>query len=131
MKMALDTASGVNLVKSYERGSVKIRDRSYRTSLIVFPDRLITDWEAREVDELGNLHFSPIIEHRPEVLILGTGETQVFPEPTALTLLMDMGIGFEVMDNPAACRTYNILLSEERRVALALLFPGSGDTQIS
>ena len=65
--------------------------------------------------------FEPIIEHRPEVLILGTGERQVFPDPAIFCTLMDLGIGFEVMDNAAACRTYNILIAEERRAVLALM----------
>ena len=123
MKMALDNASGVNTITRYESGRVNIRDRSFDTSLIIFPNTIVTDWPARRADTLGGADFKAIVEYGPEVLILGTGETQVFPEPAIFATLMDLGIGFEVMDNAAACRTYNILLAEDRQVALALIFP--------
>jgi uncharacterized protein len=121
MKMALDNASGVNTIKRYEPGRVQIKERSFTRSLIVLPHRLIADWHPENVHALRTADLDPILEHRPEVLIVGTGETQVFPDPAAFTGLMDLGIGFEVMDNAAACRTYNILLAEDRRAALALL----------
>lgn len=122
MKMALDTASGVNVVKSYEPGVVQIRDQRFTKSLVVLPDKVLTEWPPKLASELRPTHFSEIIGQRPEVLIIGTGESQVFPDPAALMTLMDMGIGYEVMDNAAACRTYNILVSEDRRTALALIF---------
>ena len=125
MKMALDGATGVNSIRSYEPGVVRIRDRTYQRSLIVLPDRLIEDWGPTHVTELRNSHLAPIIEATPEVLILGTGELQSFPDPASLSLLVDMNIGFEVMDNAAACRTFNILLAEQRRTALALVFSAS------
>lgn len=123
MKMALDNTSGVNTVTRYASGRVNLRDRSFDTSLIIFPDTIVTDWPACRADTLRSADFKPIVEYGPEVLILGTGETQVFPEPAIFATLMDLGIGFEVMDNAAACRTYNILLAEDRQVALALIFP--------
>jgi uncharacterized protein len=125
MKMALDTASGVNVVRSYQPGRVTIRDQRFEISLIVFPDEIRLDWPPRGPGELAARHLKPVLERPPEVLILGTGDRQVFPEPATFVTLMDMGIGFEVMDNAAACRTYNILLSEGRRAALALLLPGA------
>jgi uncharacterized protein len=121
MKMALDDATGVNSIKTYRPGRAQIRDKFFTRSLIVLPDRLLTDWQPGAPAELQVRHFGPILEVQPEVLILGTGETQVFPEPAAFATLMDLGIGFEVMDNAAACRTYNVLLSEGRHAALALI----------
>jgi uncharacterized protein len=121
MKMALDDGSGVNLVRAYEDGRVSIREQTYTQSLIALPDRLFTGWEAESVQQLRAAHFQPLLELAPEVLILGTGGTQVFPDPAVFMTLIDLGIGFEVMDNGAACRTYNILLGEGRRAALALI----------
>ena len=121
MKMALDNAAGVNVIKRYDAGRVQIRDRFFDRSLIVLADALLTDWEPTHSAHLHSGHFEAVIERNPEVLILGTGDTQVFPDLSVFSALMDAGIGFEVMDNAAACRTYNILLSEDRRVALALL----------
>ena len=122
MKMALDNTSGVNVVSRYQPGQVQVRERIFSTSLIIFPEHIEADWTPRAADNLRTRDFQAIVERTPEVLILGTGETQVFPEPTVFMTLMDLGIGFEVMDNAAACRTYNILLSEDRRAALALIF---------
>jgi uncharacterized protein len=121
MRIALDNAAGVNIVTSYEPGEVRIRDRPFTTSLIALPDQLFPDWEHGRPAELRAASLALILEQRPEVLILGTGETQVFPDPASFVPLMDFGIGFEIMDNGAACRTYNILLAEGRRVALALM----------
>jgi uncharacterized protein len=121
MKIALDNASGVNIIKSYAPGRVQIRDRHYAHSLIVMPHHLLPEWGPDDAGTLRGSDFEPIIEHRPEVLILGTGERQVFPDPAIFGTLMDLGIGFDVMDNAAACRTYNILIAEERRAVLALM----------
>ncbi|MBT8430478.1 MAG: Mth938-like domain-containing protein [Gammaproteobacteria bacterium] len=127
MKIALDGAVGVNTIKAYEPGRVQIRDRHFSTSLIVLRDQLLADWQARSALALRAADLEPVLDKRPEVLILGTGETQVFPDPATFATLMDSGIGFEVMDNAAACRTYNVLVAEDRRAALALILPGGSD----
>ena len=127
MKMALDGAVGVYMIKSYEPGRVQIRDRYFDTSLIVLRDHLLDDWQPRNASELRASHLEPILQHRPEVVIVGTGENQVFPEPATFMTLMDLGIGFEVMNNAAACRTYNVLVAEERRAALALILGDKDD----
>jgi uncharacterized protein len=127
MKIALDNTAGGHLVKAYEPGRVQILDDYYVTSLIVSRDQLLTDWQPRHIDELQARHLQAVLEIHPEVLLLGTGDRQAFPEPETFITLMDLGIGFEVMDNAAACRTYNILLAEERPTALALILDGDGD----
>lgn len=121
MKMALDGAPNANLVRSYEPGRVQVRDREYTTSTIISASRIVENWPPRTIAELRAKHLLALTEDRPEVVILGTGETQVFPEPAVFVTLIDLGIGCEVMDNSAACRTYNILMSEQRQVTLALL----------
>lgn len=127
MKMALDNPSGVNVIRSYEPGRVQIREKVFTRSLIVSPDRLLPDWQATAPGALRATHLRPIIDLRPEVVLLGTGEIQVFPEAAIFTALMDLGIGFEIMDNAAACRTYNILIAEDRRAALALVLNADRD----
>jgi uncharacterized protein len=121
MKMALDGAVGVNTIKTYDPGRVQIRDRYLTHSLVLLPDRLLSDWPPVDVAQLRAAHLEPVLEWQPEVLILGTGDTQIFPDPAVFTRLMDLGIGFEVMDSAAACRTYNVLVAERRRAALALI----------
>lgn len=127
MKIALDNPADANLVKAYEPGRVQIRNDYYATSLIVSRDRLLTDWQPRHAAELQAHHLQAVLDIHPEVLLLGTGDRQKFPEPETFIDLMGLGIGFEVMDNAAACRTYNILLAEERPVALALILDGGSD----
>lgn len=127
MKMALDDASAPNLIKSYEPGRVRIRGEVFTSSLVVLPNQLFPEWQPAAPGELRAADLDMVVEKRPEVLILGTGETQVFPDPAVFAMLMEFGIGFEVMNNAAACRTFNILLAEERRVALALILKSVTD----
>ncbi len=124
MKMALDNSADGNAVQRYEPGRVQIRNHGFQQSLIVLPDRLLSDWAPREAQKLCATDLQTIIECRPEVLILGTGEHQIFPEPAIFAGLMEAGIGCEIMDNAAACRTFNILLAEGRHAALALVLNG-------
>ncbi len=124
MKMALDGAPNANLIRSYEPGRVQVRDREYTTSTIISATNIVENWPPNAVADLQAKHLLALTKERPEVVILGTGETQVFPEPAVFVTLMDLGIGCEVMDNSAACRTYNILMSEQRQVTLALLIDG-------
>lgn len=123
MKMALDNPGGSNSITAYEPGQVRVRDQTYTRSLIVMPQQVIEDWQPVSAEELQNTHFRPLLDDAPEVVIIGTGDQQLFPDPAVFMTLMDMGIGYEVMDNSAACRTYNILLAEDRKVALALIIP--------
>mgnify|MGYP000060704399 CR=1 FL=1 len=104
MKMALDNASGVNVIRSYERGSVQIRDRSFSNSLIVLPDEVIDDWPPEDAADLSAKHFRPIADRAPEVLLLGTGETQSFPDPRVFLTLMDLGV---LLTGIGAARTGN------------------------
>jgi uncharacterized protein len=121
MKMVLDDAAGLNLVTAYDPGRVRIRGKVHPTSLLVFPRELETGWDATDVTSLSGRSLQAITRRKPELLILGTGEQQRFPDPRIFIPLMDAGIGYEVMDNTAACRTFNILLGEGREAALALL----------
>ena len=80
-----------------------------------------TDWTISAIEDLDGKALRRIAANQPELLIIGTGETQQFTHPRIFVPLMDAGIGYEVMDNTAACRTFNILLGEGRNAALALL----------
>jgi uncharacterized protein len=121
MKMSLDRPGPVNVVTGYEPGRVRIGGRHFTSSIVVFADRVIDDWSPATVDQLGAVDLRPLLDRGIDVLILGTGERQVFPPPAIFADLIGQGIGFEVMANAAACRTYNILLAEERPAALALI----------
>lgn len=90
-------------------------------SLIITPTRLIRDWGPRHVDSLQHEHFILLAELRPEVVLLGTGASWQQPNPDLLAPLYKANIGIEIMDTGAACRTFNVLMSDDRQVAAAII----------
>jgi uncharacterized protein len=121
MKFAQDTVNSRYLIESVDPGRVRVGGRDYTSSLLVLPDRVVPDWPPESIGDLSGRVLGALLEHRPEIVILGTGSRQVFPEPRLFVSLMDLGVGYEVMATDAACRTYNILLAEGRRVLAALI----------
>ncbi len=122
MKLTLDARGDVNLIRGYTTGGVRIGERVVSGSCIVAADTLITEWEAPGATQLAASHLEPVFALNPEVVLLGTGRAQRFPSAEVREAFASRGIGLEPMDLHAACRTYNILVQEERRV-VALLFP--------
>ena len=121
MKIERDEVQGRNAFTGYGEGYVEVSRVRHTASLVVSADRLITDWPAQNVEALSADHMAAIVELNPEIVLLGTGATFRFPEQALLAPLYKAGIGVEVMDTPAACRTYNILLAEGRNVVAALI----------
>jgi uncharacterized protein len=121
MKLSSDTRTDVNVVVGYSAAEVRLRDRTLRTSAIVTADRVV-DWPVAAFADLSPRALEPVLALAPEIVLLATGGTQRFPEPDVIAHVYGRGVGFEAMDVGAACRTYNLLLTEDRRVALALLF---------
>src|SRR5688572_24092892 len=97
-----------------------VNGQRHEQNVIVMPERLLP-WQAQSFDSLKEEDFQPLLELAPEILLIGTGPKQRFPHPRLTRKLAEKRIGVEAMDLQAACRTYNILMSEERRVAAALL----------
>ena len=120
MKIHLESGIGQNLIRAYAPGSITINDKAYTQSLIVTPTQ-VSDWPPASFAELLTTHFDMLAAMRPEVVILGTGTKLQFPPASLTRGLVDANIGLEVMDTGAACRTYNIHMSDGRRVAAALL----------
>ena len=108
-------------IRAYEEGVVTIGNIRYERSLILTRERLIPDWRPQRAEELSPQDFELLRAEQPEIVLLGTGATLRFPPPALTAPLLSAGIGVEIMDTAAACRTYNILLAEERNVAAALL----------
>ena len=121
MKFHLQSAEGKNAFTGYGEGYVEVNRARHRASLVVTGTRLITDWPAGSIEGLSADHIAAIVELAPEIVLLGTGAAFRFPEPALLAPLHRAGIGVEVMDTAAACRTYNILLGEGRNVLAALI----------
>jgi uncharacterized protein len=110
-----------NTITGYGEDYVLVNSQRHESSLIVMPDRVIA-WEAEGFERLSAENLSPLKDLGAEIVLLGTGPKQRFPHPRLTAALTAAGIGVEVMDLKAACRTFNILVAEERKVAAALLF---------
>jgi uncharacterized protein len=121
VKLHASPPSGVNTITGYGEGYVLINGERRESSVVVLPDRIV-DWAAPGFDALTADDFQFLTELNCEIVLLGTGSRQRFPHPRLTAPLTQARLGLEVMDLRAACRTYNILVAEERKVAAALLF---------
>jgi uncharacterized protein len=109
-----------NLVRGYSAHEVRIGTQTIERSCIVTAEELITDWEPGSFDELAPAHLARIFELAPQLVLLGTGATQRFASAPLRAAFAAAQVGLEVMQLGAACRTFNVLVQEERRVAAAL-----------
>jgi uncharacterized protein len=121
MKLHLTTTENNYLITGYGAGFVEINKQHHTRNLIVMAGKLILDWQATDFASLAEAHFAQILDLKPEVVLLGTGEKHQFLHPKIVQSLTAQGIPLECMTTAAACRTYNILMSEGRNVAAALL----------
>lgn len=110
-----------NIFTGYGEGYVLINQIRYEKNLIVLPDHLVEDWPIASLQELELQHFENLLPYSPEIILVGTGAEHKFPSHTLLSQLAKMGVGIEIMDTKACCRTYNILVEEGRRVAAVVL----------
>jgi len=121
MKFHLSAAEG-NVFTGHGPGFVRLGIVEYRENLLVTPERIVTGWASAGFGALTEADFAALAALAPEVALLGTGPRLRFPDPRLTRPLIDARIGLEVMDTPAACRTFNILAAEGRRVAAGILF---------
>ncbi len=120
LKFHLNRAEG-NVFTGHGPGFVRLGIVDYCANIVVTPEKIITAWASKGFGALAPDDFAVIAALKPEVALLGTGATIRFPHPRLTRALTDAGIGLEVMDTPAACRTFNILAAEGRKVAVAIL----------
>jgi uncharacterized protein len=110
-------------ITHYGEGYILVnREQRFESGVVVMPQALLEDWGKEGFEGLSLADMERLRDSGAEIVLLGTGPRQRFPHPSLLRPLMEAHIGFEVMDSAAACRTYNILMSEGRKVAAALLF---------
>ena len=127
MKLHSTLTQQYQTVTSYDENGVEINLIPYDYSLIVLPEISPAAWPVSSFDALTTEHFEQINAITPDVVILGTGARQRFIHPRLTASLTARRIGVECMDNQAACRTYNILMAEGRKVALALIFAAKSE----
>ena len=121
MKLHLTQADGENLITAYSEQSISVNHQRFEHSLIVAPTKLISDWKTSAFKQLQESDFEKIASLNPEVVLLGTGKQHQFIHPRLIKALTEANIAVECMSTDAACRTYNILMSEGRKVVGALI----------
>ncbi len=122
MKLHISNTAGINLFTAYGEGYVAVNHEKHEENLILLPDSLRPGWSTATVETLGEADMQTLLGLGVEIVLLGTGNRLRFPAGALMRPFAPAGIGLEVMDLQAACRTYNILASEGRQVAAALLF---------
>ncbi|HJP03696.1 MAG: hypothetical protein CL799_10230 [Chromatiales bacterium] len=120
MKFTADSADG-NVIRSYSPGEIRLRDKIIGTDAIISRDQVIADWNPPAIAKISLEDFSPALELNPDIILFGTGINQHFPDISVLTEIMRRGVAIEVMETHAACRTFNVLISEHRAAVAALL----------
>ncbi|MGB5397728.1 MAG: Mth938-like domain-containing protein [Gammaproteobacteria bacterium] len=121
MKFSEDNLGEGYYITAYDTGRILVNGRGFEQSFILAPDALLESWAVGDISQLAASHFEPILALKPELVLLGTGTTLRFPEVACYAQIINLGIGVEVMDTGAACRTYNILMGEGRRVVAGLI----------
>jgi uncharacterized protein len=123
MKLTQQSPAGANLIRRYGADFIVIGAEEIRDSCLVSAATLTRGWPPRSVEQLTVLHLAAIFDLAPEVVVLSTGARQKFPPAALRAEFATRRIGLEVMEVGAACRTYNVLVSEERQVVGAILLP--------
>ena len=124
MPLAEDIVTSRHRITEYSTGSVTINESEYRQSLVMTASTIHCPWPVSKIEDFTPENLAPIFDSKPSVVLLGTGEQQLFPEPKVFALFGQQGIGLEVMDNGALCRTFNILVAEDRDVTAAIILGG-------
>ena len=121
MPLAEDRVSSRYRISSYGPRSVTVNETVYRQSLVLTANELHCPWPVNALEDLSEETLAPVLDSQPAVVLLGTGERQRFPESRLFALFGERGIGLEVMDTGALCRTFNILIAEDRAVTAAII----------
>ncbi|MFT4608178.1 MAG: hypothetical protein ACI9V8_000641 [Urechidicola sp.] len=121
MPLAEDRITSRYSISAYTSNDITINEKQYQRSLILSPEVLISPSPINSIDDLNEHTLQSVLDLNPDVVLLGTGEKQIFPEPKIFGLLGEKGIGLEVMNTGALCRTFNILVAEDRDVVAIVI----------
>jgi uncharacterized protein len=121
MKFHLIQSDNKNLITGYDLNWVEVNQERYQTSLIMTPTQLFVEWPVKTLKDIKENSFEAIESLNIEIILLGTGSKQEHLEPRLLEYFAKKNMAIECMNNQSACRTYNILANEERKVLLALM----------
>lgn len=119
MELNLDKGDGLSIL-SYEPGRIETDEATYSTSIIITPKQAIV-WRPKTINELTESDIMALLAFDPKIILLGTGSVLTFPPVAIWRGCIEKNVGYEVMDTAAACRTYNVLMSENRNVVAGLI----------
>jgi uncharacterized protein len=122
MELILDHPGDSLFIRSVTADGIRVGDAFFHNPVILSAEKVIPDWPVTALEQLKEEHLEELLELRPDVVLIGTGAKQEFLDPKQLMLFYSRNIGVEVMTTHAACRTFNVLVSESRNVA-AILMP--------
>lgn len=121
MKLSLSLNPTQKFFTAHGPGYVTVSGERHEKPIVVIPEQVLSDWPARTFATLNEAHFEYFLILQPQIVLLGSGPEHRFAHPQLYRALTDAGIGVEFMSTPAACRTYNILMGEDRKVAVGIL----------
>ena len=121
MQFTEDSSSGTNVIRGYGSGELRVNENVYRGAVILSASTVIAAPNIHNLEDLIAVDVSRILALEPELVLLGTGARQIFPDASFGAQFLRVRVGFEVMDTGAACRTFNVLVAEQRQVAALLL----------
>lgn len=121
MQLTLERPDHGYVLRSADGEAARVNDRRLTASFVLAPDTLLDHWPVSDARTLSAEQLEPVLALSPEVIVLGSGATQVFPPASTLAACLGRGIGLEVMTNAAAARTFNVLAGEGRRVVAAFI----------
>lgn len=125
MALTEDILDAKYVITGYKPGCVIINKEAYTQSVIVCPNSIISPWIVTDISQFTEESADTIVQLKPEVILLGTGEQLNLPDPKIIAYIAKFGIGFEAMCTDAACRTYGILIAERRRAVAGLIIPAT------
>lgn len=121
MEFTLEVPQNQFFIRSVNERGIRVHQDYFNKPVIVSGQRIVPDWNVETVDDINEESLQAVFDLQPEVILIGTGNTQVFLPPATQVHFFRRGVGFEVMTTDAACRTFNVLVSEGRQVVAALL----------
>ncbi len=123
MQLNLERPDYAYSLRGADGAHALVNDRVLRSSFVIAPDTLVEDWPVVDAHSMDPSHLDALLALQPELVLLGTGATQVFPPPAVLAACLTRHLGIEVMTNDAAARTYSVLAAEGRRVVAGFVIP--------
>jgi uncharacterized protein len=122
MQLTRDS-SAIHYIRSWEPGRVRVADRWITGNVIVGNEQIVEGWTTVEPHRLSIAELEPALALQPTIILLGTGTDRLLPDVDLMAAVAARSVGLEIMSTPAACRTFNVLLQEQRRVVAALFNP--------